>query len=123
VLVAPDSFGGTLTARQAADAIVEGWQASRPSDEVASLPLSDGGEGLLEVVAGPQDRWIDAEVADPLGKPLDASLLLRPDGTAIIESARACGLTVVSDGRRDPRATTSFGVGQLLTVARANGAA
>lgn len=122
VVIAPDGFGGTLTAREAAEAIAAGWRERRPDDELVVVPLSDGGEGLLDVVAGPRDSWVDVEVAGPHGHPLDAAFLLREDGTAVVESARACGLHLVPEERRTPRWATTYGVGQLLDAARGRGA-
>ncbi len=122
VVVAPDSFGGTLTASEAAAAIADGWRRSRPGDEVVLRPLSDGGEGLLDVVARPDDTWIRTEVAGPQGHPVDAALLWRTDRTAIIESALACGLHLLEPAQRTPSLATSYGVGQLLDAARELGA-
>jgi glycerate 2-kinase len=122
VVVAPDSFGGTLTAREAAAAIAAGWRATRPGDDVVLTPMSDGGEGLLDVVATPDDTWVTTEVAGPLGHPVDAALLLRADGTAVVASAVACGLHLVPAAQRDPLRTTTYGVGQLLDAARDVGA-
>lgn len=124
VVVAPDSFGGTLSPVAAAAAIATGWQQVRPDDEVVTLPLSDGGEGLLAALAaGP---WAGAErrtsdVADAAGLATDAAWLL--DGTtAVVESATACGLAALPHERRDPLRTTTWGVGQLLDAARLAGA-
>jgi glycerate 2-kinase len=122
VVVAPDSFGGTLTAREAAAAIAAGWREARPGDEIVAVPMSDGGEGLLDVVATPEDTWVTTEVAGPHGHPVDAALLLRSDGTAVVESAAACGLHLVPEDRRDPGLATTYGVGQLLDAARDVGA-
>ena len=122
VVVAPDGFGGVLTAVEAARAIAEGWRRTRPDDEMVLRPMSDGGEGLLEVVAGPRDAWHEVEVAGPHGHPRPAALLLREDGTAVVESALACGLALVPEERRSPMPATSYGVGQLIEAARAAGA-
>lgn len=122
VVIAPDGFGGVLTARGAAEAIAEGWRRSRPDDEVVLRPLSDGGEGLLDVVARDEDTRLDVEVAGPHGHPVGAPLLLRDDGTAIVESARACGLDLVPDARRSPMPATTYGVGQLIDRAHREGA-
>ncbi|MEX1178120.1 MAG: glycerate kinase [Nitriliruptor sp.] len=122
VVVAPDGFGGTLTAVEAAEAIAAGWSSTRPDDEIVRVPMSDGGEGLLDVVARPDDTWIVTEVAGPHGHPIDAALLLRADGSAVIESARACGLHLVPADRRTPRLATTYGVGELLDAARDVGA-
>jgi glycerate 2-kinase len=122
VVIAPDGFGSTLGAREAADAIAEGWRRVRGDDEVALVPLSDGGEGLLATIATAEDTWLGVEVAGPLGHPVEAALLLRPDGTAVVESARAGGLLLVPPGRRSPMTTTTYGVGELLDAAREAGA-
>jgi glycerate 2-kinase len=122
VVIAPDGFGGTLAADEAAAAIAEGWRRARPDDAVRCVPMSDGGEGLLAVLARPEDRRHHLEVAGPQGHPVDAAWLERPDGTAIVESASACGLALVPPDRRDPLLATTWGVGQLLDAARLAGA-
>lgn len=122
VVVAPDSFTGTLSSPAAATAIAEGWRRARPDDEVTTRPMSDGGDGLLEVLGSPGDSRHVEEVVGPLGLPVRARWLLRPDGTAVVESARACGIDLVPPARRDPRRTTTWGVGQLLDAARRSGA-
>lgn len=122
IVLAPDGFGGTLRARQAAAAIAEGWRRHRPDDQLRLVPMSDGGEGLLDVLTGPEDAIHTATVAGPLGRPVEAAFALRPDGTAIIESARACGLTLVASHERSPLSTTTYGVGELLDAAREAGA-
>lgn len=121
VVIAPDSFGGTLSASDAAAAIAAGWGRARPDDELVLIGLSDGGEGFLDVVARPQDEVVEVEVADPLGQPITARWLRRGD-TALVESALACGLALLPPDLRDPLATTTHGVGQLLEDARRAGA-
>ena len=117
VVVAPDGFKGTLTAPEAAAAIAEGWRRVRPDDDVVLRPLADGGDSLCEVVASDGDRWIAVEVVGPLGRPVTARFLLRPDGSAVVASAAACGLDLVPEAERDPMRTTTYGVGQLLLAA------
>jgi glycerate kinase len=122
VLIAPDSFGGTLTAVQAAEAIAAGWRASAPDDELVLAPLSDGGPGFVEVVrAATKGRLVECRVAGPMGEPVAADVLL-VDQTAYVESAQACGLHLVPTGARDPMRTTTFGVGELLDAAIGAGA-
>lgn len=114
VLVAPDAFKGTLTAEQAATAIAAGWRRARPDDRLELLPLADGGDGLCAVLARVDDRWLEVEVVGPLARPVTARALVRADGTAVVESAEACGLHLVPEDRRTPMHTTTFGVGELL---------
>ena len=119
VLAAPDKFRGTLTARQAAAAIAAG--AARAGWTASELPLADGGEGTLDVLGG-GNRW--ATVKGPLGHPVEAEWRLEEDGTAIVEAALACGLTLAGGAERnDPLAATSRGVGELVAAAIAKGAA
>lgn len=122
VLIAPDSFKGTLTAPDAAAAIAAGWRRARPDDVVELLPLADGGDGLCGVLAGEDDRWLDVEVVGPLGRPVQARALLRRDDTAVVASSAACGLELVPASARTPMATTTYGVGQLLLAVVVAGA-
>lgn len=123
IVVAPDSFGGTLTAAEAARAIMRGWQAARPDDELVACPMSDGGEGFLDVVtAALSAEGVQVtEVAGPMGHPVPAEWLLQGT-TAYIESARANGLALVPPDERDPLRATSWGVGDLVMAARQAGA-
>lgn len=123
VVVAPDGFGGVLPASGVAEAVAQGWRRVRPGDELDLRPLSDGGEGLLDVLARPGDTTREVEVAGPHGHPLHAPLLMREDRTAVVESATACGLALVPEDRRSPMPATTYGVGQLIEAARAAGAA
>lgn len=123
VLVCPDSFTGTLSAAEAAEAVAAGWQRTSPGDELVLRPLSDGGPGFLDAVAaGLGGRRHTVEVSGPLRQPVRADYLLSDAGTAWVESAGAAGLHLVPAGRRDPTMTTSLGVGQLLAAALRGGA-
>jgi glycerate kinase len=119
LLAAPDKFRGTLTAREAAAAIAAG--AERAGWTAVQLPLADGGEGTLDVLGGGNRRTV---VSGPLGEPVEAAWRLEDDGTALIEAALACGLTLAG-GREgnDPLRATSRGVGELIDAAVADGAA
>ena len=124
VVVAPDSFGGTLGAAEAGAAIADGWRRVHPAAEVAVVPMSDGGEGLLDTLlahALPDAEVRELEVAGPRGLPTTARWLL-VGSTAVVESAEACGLHLLEQDQRDPRRTTTWGVGQLLDAARTAGA-
>jgi glycerate kinase len=125
-LVCPDKFRGTLTAAGAAEALARGLEAAevdrRRFDEVRRLPLADGGEGTLDALlaarGGGRRR---ATVTGPLGEPVEAEWGVLPDGTAVVESARASGLALVA-GANDPLAATSRGTGELIRAAVRNGA-
>jgi glycerate 2-kinase len=123
VVVAPDKFAGTLTAGQAASAMISGWSSVRPDDDLVAVPMADGGEGTLAVVqaAVPGSVRVPAEVADARGRAVAAAWLRLPDGRALVEAAQACGLSRLAGGERDPLSATSYGVGQLLAAARAAG--
>uniref|UniRef100_UPI0030EE1125 glycerate kinase n=1 Tax=Aquipuribacter hungaricus TaxID=545624 RepID=UPI0030EE1125 len=130
VVVAPDCFTGTLTARQAAAAMAEGWAAHAPGDDLDLVPMSDGGPGFVDSLSGSlPGRALATTVAGPHGDPVPATVLLveaedDPSGltSAYLESAQACGAHLVPPGRRDPATATSVGVGELLQVAVEEGA-
>lgn len=126
VLVAPDTFGSVLTAREVAATIADGWRAVAPHDEVDPCPLADGGPGFVDTLhAALGGETVPVTVTGPLGAPAPAVLLLvdGPAGrTAYVESAQAIGLPLVPPDRRDPTRTTTRGVGELLVAARRAGA-
>jgi glycerate kinase len=119
VLIAPDSYKGTLTSVQVARALAEGWRHVRPSDAIRLAPLADGGEGTLvavEAAGGWQRR--EAEAHDPLDRPIRAPWLVRDDGrAAVVEMAAASGLSRVAAAHRDAARATSAGTGDLLRAA------
>ena len=102
VLVAPDSFAGTLSAAEAALAIEEGWRLTSPDDVVERLPLSDGGPGFVDVLATalPDAERLPVTVEDALARPVRAELLLHGT-TAYVESAQACGLHLLTEQERE----------------------
>lgn len=124
IVVAPDSFKGSLTAAQAAAAMAVGVRRARPDAEVVLLPLADGGEGTTDaLVVATGGRWEALQVTGPLGEPAAAVWgRLGPAGTAVVEMAAAAGLPLVPPDRRDPRRTTTWGVGELLRQALDAGA-
>ena len=108
-LACPASLKGVLSAREAAAALAEGLGTA------VELPVADGGEGTLDVLAPALGgQWREAEVADPLGRPVVARWLLH-DGTAFVEAAEAIGLSLVAEDERDPLRASSRGLGELLT--------
>jgi glycerate kinase len=123
ILIAPDKFAGTMSAAEAADAIADGWLRARPADTATTLPLADGGPGFVDVLAHalPEATRRTVTTCDPLGRPVDADYL-RDGDTAYIESAAACGLHLLAPDERDPRRTTSYGLGLIVAHAIETGA-
>jgi glycerate kinase len=123
VLFAPDSFKGSLTSVQVARALAAGWSRGRPGDRLSLAPLADGGEGTLVAIdAAGGWEWQEAEVADPLGRPIRARWLRSADGLrAVVEMAEASGLSRVAPVDRDPLRASTYGTGQLILHAIAGG--
>lgn len=122
VLVAPDKYAGTLSAREAAEAIASGWQRTAPHDELVLAPLSDGGPGFVDVLhACLGGELLVSAVRGPLGALVPAALL-RVGTDAYVESAQACGLHLLPPSERDLAAASTFGVGELVGAAVAGGA-
>ncbi|MBI2165510.1 MAG: glycerate kinase [Chloroflexi bacterium] len=116
VVVAPQAFKGTLSAREAAKAMAEGVGAVWPEAEVVLAPVADGGDGTLEaLVESSGGRYLVTPVTGPLGRLVRAEWGILGDGaTAVLETARVCGLAMLSPSERDPRATTTCGLGELM---------
>lgn len=120
IVIAPDSFKGSLTAFQAAEAIASGIRQACPHADIILLPLADGGEGTVEaLLTATSGQRLTASMTGPLGSPVEAQYgLLGTDGqSAVIEMAAAAGLPLVPLHQRDPRQTTTYGVGELLMLA------
>jgi glycerate kinase len=116
VVIAPDSFKGSLTSVEVATALATGWRAVRPDDELLLAPLADGGEGTLVAIAAAGGwEWRSAPATDPIGRPVSARWLRSADGTrAVVELAEASGLSRLAMNERDPVGATTFGTGQVL---------
>jgi glycerate 2-kinase len=120
-LVAPDSFKGTFSAREVAAAIAGGLRSA--GREARELPVADGGEGTMEVLVDALGGEIrSVTVSDPLGRPVDASFALLPDGSAVVEMAQASGLSLVAEPDRDAWAASTRGTGELIARAADAGA-
>ena len=116
IILAIDSFKGCLTSEEV-ETIFSQALSSRGMT-VRSLPMSDGGEGMLEAfISALHGKIIQAEVHDPLMRPILASYGIAPDGTAVIETAKACGLTLMTAEERNPLVATTYGVGELIAHA------
>ena len=120
ILVAPDSFKGTFSAGEVAEAIGRGLQArGRPVD---LCPVADGGEGTLDALLPAVEGELQTiTVSDPLDRPIEASFVLG-DRVAVVETAAASGLGLVDPSERDAVAASTFGTGQLILAAIERGA-
>lgn len=116
IVIAPDSFKGSLSAFEVAEAMARGVKRVAPHAETVLLPLSDGGEGLVEsLVEATAGTYHEFQVTGPLGDPVWAKLGLLGGGqTGVIEMAQASGLTLVPPHKRNPLITTTYGTGELI---------
>ena len=123
IVIAPDSFKESLTAKEVAESIKQGFSRFLPDARYVCIPMADGGEGTLDsLVDATKGRIITTQVCDPLGQLITAKWgLLGTGDTAVIEMAQASGLHLVPTNKRDPKITTSYGTGQLINSALAHG--
>ena len=118
IVIASDSFKGSLGSMEVADAIEAGLLKAMPDAEIIKLPVADGGEGTVEtLVSGTGGRYVETEVTGPSGNRIPSGFGILSGGEAIIEMAAASGLTLVVDGRLDPLTSTTFGTGELMIKA------
>ncbi|MCM3611072.1 glycerate kinase [Planococcus sp. MERTA32b] len=124
IIIAPDSFKGSLTSMQAALAIERGIHEIDPLAETVLLPMADGGEGTVDAVLwGSGGERISCRVQDPLGREIEAAYgWIEKDKTAVIETAAASGLPLLKRGELKPENASSFGTGQLIKDALERGA-
>jgi len=122
--VAIDSFKGSLSTEQANEAVKQALlKKGFDESEIHCFPVADGGEGFCSVIASYiKTKKLIAEVKAPLGNTVKAEYLLADDGTAYLETATACGYTLVPAEKRNPFLSSSFGMGQLMLDAVRNGA-
>lgn len=115
IVIAMDSFKGSLSSVQAGNAAAEGIKRAIPDAETVVLPIADGGEGTVEaLVSGLGGEFAEAKVSDPIGRKITARYGLLPGAAAVIETAAASGLTLLSPSERDPMITTTYGTGELI---------
>lgn len=119
IVVAPDSFKGSVTALQAANAMETGLRRIFPAATIEKIPMADGGEGTVQsLVDATGGHFQTRRVLAPLGDEVDAQFGILADGeTAVIEMAAASGLTLVPPDKRNPLKTTTYGTGQLIRAA------
>ena len=119
IVVAPDSFKGSVSALEAARAIEQGIRRVFPEAVIEKVPMADGGEGTVQSLVDATGGHIRTHrVLAPLGNEVDAKFGILADGeTAVIEMASASGLTLVAPDERNPLRTTTYGTGQLIHAA------
>jgi glycerate kinase len=123
IVIAPQALKGSLTAAEAGQAIAQGAHIVYPEADISIIPVADGGEGTAQaLVDATQGEIIHQQVTGPLGDPIDAFYgLLGDQQTAVIEMAACAGLPQVPQEQRDPRITTTYGVGELIRAALDHG--
>ncbi|QEU94887.1 glycerate kinase [Streptomyces kanamyceticus] len=121
--IAPSGFKESLSAGAAAEAIAAGVRRVVPDAETDLIPLVDGGEGTARALAAAEGgRLVALPATGPVGQPIGTHFALLPDGTAVVEMAAVAGLSLVPRDLRDPGATTTYGVGELIRAALDAGA-
>lgn len=123
IVVAPDSFKGSLTAGEVADGCIRAIRRVVPGCECVRLPVADGGEGTVDALASTGGfDYMECRVTGPLGETVLARYALSSDGeTAVMEMAQAAGLTLLPEKCRNPLLTTSYGVGEMMLDAIGRG--
>ena len=123
IVVAIDSFKGSLSSLEAGDAVAQGILHAEPNAEVVVRPLADGGEGTVQaLVSGMHGTVQQVTVTGPMGTPVEGTYGILPDGrTAVLEMAEAAGITLVRPEDRDPLRATTYGVGELIRDAIGKG--
>jgi glycerate kinase len=118
ILIAPQEFKGSLSARAAARAMAEGLRRALPDALLDLLPVADGGPGTVEaLIEAASGDLKEITAQDPLGRPVQAAWGLLPDGTAVIEMAAASGISLLTAAERDPCRASTYGTGQLIRAA------
>ncbi|AST57951.1 glycerate kinase [Thermoanaerobacterium thermosaccharolyticum] len=123
ILIAPDSFKGSLSSKEVCSAIKKGInRVSKYNFDIIEVPIADGGEGTVEsFIIAVGGKIVDVNVTGPLGHTVKAYYGILNDGTAIIEMAAAAGLYLVPNELRNPLKTTTYGVGELIKSALDHG--
>src|SRR5438067_8830033 len=119
ILIAPDKFKGSLSARAAAETITSGVRAVFPDASLNVMPIADGGEGFTDALV---KRKTSAQVHDALGRLVIAEYGWADDATAVIEMSAASGLWRLAPDERDPLRASTLGTGELMRDAVAHGA-
>lgn len=118
IVVAPDSFKGSLTAKQVAETMKKAIENIDSEANIVMKPMADGGEGTLEaLMTSTEGRMVSVSCVGPLGETVDTHYAITNSNIAIIEVALVAGLVQVPDNKRNPDKTTSYGVGEIIVDA------
>lgn len=119
ILLAFDSFKGSLSSEDVSEAFAAGWQSSRPDDSIDIVPIADGGEGTMAAMSKALDGELcNVVVSDPLGRSVEAAYgYVESERVAIVDTASASGLTLLAAEERNPLLTTSYGTGEIIAAA------
>ncbi len=122
VLIAIDSFKGSLTSSEAGMAAAEGIKRVYPGAECEVITVADGGEGTVDaLMSALKGETVTAEVSDSLGRKIKCQYGITPEGTALMEMSSAAGITLLSEDELNPLVTTTYGVGEMIRDAIGRG--
>ncbi len=123
ILIAPDKFKGSLSAREVAENIATGLRDVLPDAKIDIVPMADGGEGTAEVICDALGgSWVNCSAHDPLGREIEARYVWIEEGKlAIMEMSEVAGMHRLSESERDPLRANTFGVGEMLLDAAQRG--
>ena len=114
IIIAPDSYKGALRAEKVAQALAEGWRSIRPGDQLFTIGLSDGGEGMASAMAHARNgRFVEISAVDALMRQVRAKAVMIGD-SAVLETAEANGIERLSRSELDPLSATTYGVGMMM---------
>jgi glycerate kinase len=124
ILIAPDKFKGSLSAREVAENIAKGLRDTLPDIKIDIVPMADGGEGTAEAICEARSgSWFKCKAHDPVGREINACYAWIEDGKfAVMEMSEAAGMRRLSETERDPVRATTFGVGEMILDAASRGA-
>lgn len=118
IVIAIDSFKGSVSAVKAAESVAEGIKKVIPDAKTFLFPVADGGEGTTDaVLAASNGKRVKETVRNPLFEEIEAEYAILDDGTAVIETAAASGITLIEKNKRNPLISSSYGTGQLIASA------
>ena len=114
IIVCPDSFKGTFTAKEVSHFITQEIKKHLPEIEIIEIPLADGGEGTADILKGFYPHVVETKAHDPIGRLINTRYYVSPENKVFIESAEIIGLPLLKENERNPIYTSSRGLGELI---------